>query len=208
MIPTLVKNNITAVSIGVNGGSAPPAVPKIFRWKDTQSKETIIALWNPGGYGDGPADSVYLDDFNEALYYAWRGDNAGPPNPKQAEQFYAAAKTQFPNATVLSSSITNFVDALLKQESAVNNLTVIDSEIGDTWTHGIQSDPWKTAINRAAQREKSKCLESGGCSYDSKAFYNFSRLLLKNGEHTWYELYYNTISIDLNECVLPFFQGW
>merc|ERR1712176_1505921 len=62
---------------------------------------------------------------------------------------------------------------------------IIDGEIGDTWIHGMQSDPWKNAINRAAQRQRTKCLKSGGCSYESGAFYNFSRLLLKNGEHTW-----------------------
>ena len=51
VIPVLVKNNITAISIGVNMGSAPPAVPKIFKWKDIKSNKSIITMVNPGGYG-------------------------------------------------------------------------------------------------------------------------------------------------------------
>ena len=186
MIPILLRNNITAVSIGVNDGSAPPAVPKIFRWKDTQSGEVILGLWNPGGYGTPSTHPVYMDDFNEALVFAWRGDNDGPPNVPEAETFYNETSQIFPNAKIEASSITNFVDAVMANKTVFNNLPLIDQEIGDSWTHGIQSDPWKTAIHRAAQRERSKCLQFGGCSYDSIAFYNFSRLLLKNGEHTWY----------------------
>lgn len=52
MIPILNKNNITAISIGVNEVSASPKVPQIFKWKDTQSNESIITMVNPGGYGD------------------------------------------------------------------------------------------------------------------------------------------------------------
>eukprot|EP01083_Nonionella_stella_P103862 297095_1 len=185
IIPILSRNNITGVSIGVNGGSAPPDVPSIFRWNDPQSNQTIIGLWNAGGYGSVSNSPVFMNGFNEALVFAWKGDNAGPPTPTEAESFYNQTKQQFPNANILSSSITNFVNALLKNEKAVHTLPIIDAEIGDTWVHGVQSDPWKTSINRAAQRERTKCLQFGGCTYDSVAFYNFSRLLLKNGEHTW-----------------------
>lgn len=76
---------------------------------------------------------------------------------------------------------------LTKNPDVVDSLPVVEDEIGDTWTHGIQSDPWKTAVNRVAQRQRAQCLKSGQCSLNSIALYNFSRLLLKNGEHTWYE---------------------
>eukprot|EP00483_Globobulimina_turgida_P013523 UN13548 len=57
--------------------------------------------------------------------------------------------------------------------------------MGDTWSWGISSDPWKNTAFRIAMRKRAQCLESNLCSYDSASFYNFSRLLLKNGEHTW-----------------------
>ena len=59
--------------------------------------------------------------------------------------------------------------------------------IGDTWGYGIQSDPYKTAAHRNAQYLRAKCLEEWNCTTQSPYFYNFSRLLLKNGEHTWYD---------------------
>ena len=47
VIPTLLKKNIAAISVGVNDGTSPPAVPKIFTWKFDDDNE-IIAMWNPG----------------------------------------------------------------------------------------------------------------------------------------------------------------
>lgn len=51
MIPILTENNITAISVGVNMGSSPPDVPRIFKWKDSQSNTSMITMVNPGGYG-------------------------------------------------------------------------------------------------------------------------------------------------------------
>eukprot|EP01084_Bolivina_argentea_P142466 250270_1 len=186
MIPILIDNNITAISIGVNTGSSPPAVPNIFKWKDTNSNISIISMLNPGGYGNVQFPSpVYLPNYNEALVFAWNGDNQGPPTVSDCLGFYNVCQSEFPNANIFASSITNFVRNLSQHQDVVDTLKVIDSEIGDTWTHGIQSDPWKTAVNRIAQRHRSKCLEEKLCTLNSYAFYNFSRLLLKNGEHTW-----------------------
>ena len=38
------------LSIGVNGGSAPPAVPwnQPFLWRDEGTGSQIIAMWHPG----------------------------------------------------------------------------------------------------------------------------------------------------------------
>ena len=47
VIPTLLKKGITGVSVGVNSGTSPPAVPKIFRWKYDEDNE-VVAMWHPG----------------------------------------------------------------------------------------------------------------------------------------------------------------
>ena len=47
VIPTLLKKGIGGMSVGVNSGSSPPAVPKIFRWKFDENHE-IVAMWHPG----------------------------------------------------------------------------------------------------------------------------------------------------------------
>ena len=55
-IPFLIQNGIKGITVGVNPGSAPPAVPPIFQWNF--NNKGIIALWHPGGYPLNPGDSV------------------------------------------------------------------------------------------------------------------------------------------------------
>ena len=44
IIPILKRNNVTAISIGANGGSTPPALPPCFVWQDQNSQEEIYGL--------------------------------------------------------------------------------------------------------------------------------------------------------------------
>jgi hypothetical protein len=37
-----------------------------------------------------------------------------------------------------------------------------------------------------AQQLRAECLGSGACDINDVRIFNFSRLLLKNGEHTWF----------------------
>ena len=38
------------MTVGVNGGSAPPGVPhnQPFLWRDTESQAELLAMWHPG----------------------------------------------------------------------------------------------------------------------------------------------------------------
>ena len=49
-IPILHSQGVRAVSVGVNGGSAPPGVPKNtpFWWRDEASGKQLLAFWHPG----------------------------------------------------------------------------------------------------------------------------------------------------------------
>jgi hypothetical protein len=61
-LPALAAAGVTAISVGVNPASAPPAVPKNtpFAWVDGASGAAVMAFWHPGGYsgtvGDLPMD--------------------------------------------------------------------------------------------------------------------------------------------------------
>lgn len=50
VIPVLAAKGIKAVSVGVNPGSAPPAVPQYtpFIWRDEASGTQLLAFWRPG----------------------------------------------------------------------------------------------------------------------------------------------------------------
>lgn len=43
---------VKMLSVGVNGGSAPPAVPhnQPFLWRDEATNSQIIAMWHPGAH--------------------------------------------------------------------------------------------------------------------------------------------------------------
>ncbi len=43
---------------GVNGGSTPPKVPKIFKWVEPSTGDSVIAMWHPYGYGGFDINSV------------------------------------------------------------------------------------------------------------------------------------------------------
>lgn len=46
VIPSLLKMGVSGVSVGVNGATSPPAVPKLFRWK--YKEQEVIATWHKG----------------------------------------------------------------------------------------------------------------------------------------------------------------
>ena len=79
-IPTLHKAGIAAFSNGVNGASTPPFVPRAFVWRDPASNMSLPTLIHPYGYGgESYEDAVIVPGLAHALVFAWRGDNAGPP---------------------------------------------------------------------------------------------------------------------------------
>jgi hypothetical protein len=74
VIPVLNSVGVQAITVGVNGGSSPPAVPSAFVWQDAASGTDILAMWHPGGYGgiDIP-DCVLVEGLDHALAFAFRG---------------------------------------------------------------------------------------------------------------------------------------
>ena len=66
IIPILKDTGLEMISVGVNGGSSPPDVPRLFRWLDPGSGEDIIAMWHPLGYG---CNENTCDDLDEAVYF-------------------------------------------------------------------------------------------------------------------------------------------
>lgn len=88
-VPILARAGVKALSVGVNGASAPPDVPlnAPFWWVDRPSGTRLLAFWHAGGYSGDPVDSpdqcVTVAGHDEALCIAWRGDNQAPPGVHQ-----------------------------------------------------------------------------------------------------------------------------
>ncbi|WAR01890.1 hypothetical protein MAR_008448 [Mya arenaria] len=182
VIPTLVKKNIKAVSVGVNDGTSPPAVPKIFTWK-FDDENSVIAMWHKGGYPDNPGPSpsnpgglsrdgcVTFEGFDTALCFAFRTDNSGPPE-----------SVEFPGANLHASTFEKFVEAVWPMR---DQLPVVTNEIGDTWIQGISSDPRKLAEYRVVMNALTNCIKEGKCDVNDPQVTESIFNLVKLGEHTW-----------------------
>ncbi|KAL0047364.1 hypothetical protein WJX82_001496 [Trebouxia sp. C0006] len=185
-LPILYAQGVRAVTVGVNGGSAPPGVPhnQPFIWRDTQSQTDMLAMWHPGGYSGVPVDNqtqcVSAAGFDHKLCMAWRQDNAGPHSAEEVLDIFQQTQAAFPGAEVFASTLDNFTLAL---QAALPNLQlpVVTEEIGDTWAYGIASDANKVAEYRALLRMRT----ATAWKVQEADYRNFSRLLLKIPEHTW-----------------------
>ncbi len=193
-ISTLVNVcGIRAVTVGVNPGSSPPAVPKIFQWKlHKESSESVIAMWHPGGYPTNPGfslskagglslmDSTIVEDDGVALVFAFRTDNSGPPlSLDEIHTAFDILELQFEGAKVSASTLDNFVNSVTKE-----SLPTVVGEIGDTWIQGIAADPHKMANYRLGGYALKNCMETGDCQFDFKTL-EYLRFLIKLPEHTW-----------------------
>ena len=147
-IPRLAANGVGAITVGVNGGSTPPNVPRAFLWRDPVSNVSIPAMWHPRGYGGiSFEDAVILPGSSHAIVFDWEGDNAGPPSAATVAGDFASLAKTFPGATIVASTLDDFLPFL---EAAAPLLPVIENEIADTWMHGGGSDPQKVLGHRGA----------------------------------------------------------
>ena len=189
-VPIFARNGIRIISVGANGMNEAPIplgaadTAPVFRWRVGGSE--VYVLFHRGGYGgDGLSDCHYA--AGEALCPDWKGDNSGPRKPEDIKQQWAKIKREFPNATTIrTATFDDFLPAL-ERANASGSLPVITGEVGDTWIHGMQSDPFKTRAMRAMMRLRSACVAApdAQCDASGKAFADFTRLIMKNGEHTW-----------------------
>lgn len=185
VISPLTRAGVQAITIGVNPYSTPPTVPRAFVWRDERTNSSIPTMVHPFFYGGIDfSDAAFFPGLSHAVVFDWRGDNAGPPiSVAEVVSNWAEISSQFPGAAVVASTLDNFT-ALLTPE-ILSNLPVIQTEIGDTWLHGASSDMYKSAANKRAVGARATCIAEGACKSDDPAIANFTRLLLKNAEHTW-----------------------
>ena len=129
------------------------------------------------------SDCVVVPAFPEALCFAFRSDNQGPPQDVQEILGqYEVLRAEFPNAELVASKLEDF---FLSVESLKDQLPVYDSEIGDTWIQGIASDPRKCAEVRGVGRTMKHCFDTKACDISDHRIWNASRLFVKSFEHTW-----------------------
>lgn len=169
MIPLLRQAGIEFLHIGVNPASRMPRVPGLFRWR-CDSGEAINVMYQ-GDYGAFDR----IGESDAALHFAHTGDNLGVQSPEEIGELFAALKRQLPGAEVIAANLNDLAREVRKIE---DTLPVITEEIGDTWIHGIGTDPKKASQFKALER----FWESLPAGEDRDVL---GRGLLLVPEHTW-----------------------
>jgi hypothetical protein len=176
IIPLLAKAGVSFLHIGVNPGSTVPSVPGLFRWQDPGGAELIVM------YESGYGSAFEIPGLEHSLAFGHTMDNMGPQSGDEVKGVYREFKQRFPGAHVFASTLTDFAAHL---EAVRDELPVVREEIGDSWIHGVGSDPIKVSRYRELLRLRAEWLAGDRVSYNERSFINFNRWLLMVPEHTW-----------------------
>ncbi|WP_309385900.1 DUF5054 domain-containing protein [Cerasicoccus frondis] len=174
VVPLLAEAGVRFLHLGVNPASAMPQTPSTFLWQADGAEIVVTYDEDYGGvtyYPDGKALCVNLT-----------GDNLGPQNPEQISQVFEQLKTRFPNAIIKAGGMDVIEPDIWAGRQAY---PVVTSEIGDTWIHGVGTDPAKVARFHQLCRLRKQWIEQGRLTEGGEQDLAFGEQLLLVAEHTW-----------------------
>ena len=174
IVPLLAEAGVQFLHIGVNPASTPPAVPPVFVWRDPSGAELMV-MYHKGSYGE----TMLVPGLADAITFAHTNDNLGPQDEAQLSATYRQLAEQFPSALASPSTLDAFAARLA---TVREQLPVVTQEMGDTWIHGVGTDPAKEARYRELSRLYEKWLANGA---PAETLHAFSHKLLPIPEHTW-----------------------
>jgi hypothetical protein len=177
LVGPLAQAGVTFLDIGVNSASTPPDVPALFNWQDVDGA-LLTVMYHRKDYGG----VVQVPDSDLAVAIEVRDDNSGPHTMAEVRKIYADLRTQFPNAEVSAANLTEIANAVQPFEA---QLPVFTQEIGDTWIHGIPSDPIKLARYRELLRLRAEWVRSGVINPGDQQDLAFLQRFALAAEHTW-----------------------
>jgi hypothetical protein len=176
MLPLFAEAGVKLLHIGVNGASTPPDVPPVFRWRNSDESEVVVIYERVYG------GTRSVEGVNASLAFGHTNDNHGPQGEEEVSGLFDSLRQQFPEARVIGSTMDAFAEALVQ---AKPDLPVVESEIGDTWIHGVGTDPLKVAKFKALSRWRESIQAKEPSFATSRAFSKFSTNLSLVAEHTW-----------------------
>ena len=177
IVRALAGAGVDFLHVGVNPASAVPQVPLRFRWVDGTA--SVNVMYQPGGYGDVQV----VPGTGTAIAIDLTGDNLGPRGAAQVIARFAELQRSFPGAEIRAASLD---DVAAVMRSVAHELAVVTDEIGDTWIHGVGTDPAKTAGFRELSRLRRRWIT--GDTTEGRvdgALVAASTSLLLVAEHTW-----------------------
>jgi len=177
LIGPLAENGVKFLHIGVNSASTPPDVPALFAWKDSAGA-TLVVMYQHKGYGG----VVEIPGSDLAIAIEMADDNAGPHSLDEIRAIYADLRKQFPGAAISASNLSEIANAV---DPYRDQFPVVSEEIGDTWIHGVGSDPVKVARYREVARLRREWIAEGQIKIGDATDLAFLRRFSLCAEHTW-----------------------
>jgi hypothetical protein len=177
LIGPLAEGGVKFLHIGVNSASTPPDVPDIFAWKD-RTGATLTVMYQHKGYGG----VVRIPGSDLAIAIEMADDNAGPHSMEEIRKIYADLRAQFPGAQITASNLSDIANAVNPYR---DQFPVVTEEIGDTWIHGVPSDPVKVARYRELARLRKEWIADGHIAVGDATDLGFLRKFALSAEHTW-----------------------
>ena len=175
LVEHLADHGIKYIHLGVNPTSMVPNVPLSFIWKSGE-KEVIVQ------YSFTYGSPCYVEGMDEVLEFAHTGDNMGPQSEEAVCAEIDRIQALYPNAVVVASTMDEYAKSLLDYK---DRLPIIEEEIGDTWIHGIGSDPLKVSRYRELVKLKDKWEKEGKLTPETEGYEDFMMNLIMIAEHTW-----------------------
>lgn len=167
IVPWLAEAGLRYLHLGVNAASCPPDVPPLFIWKYGQHE--IIVNYSFGGYGN----ATWCEALDELLVFCHAEDNCSPPTAAEVMQLIERYRQRYPEARVSASTLDAFA---ARVETIRHTLPIVEAEIGDTWNHGLATDPGKVSRYRRLSRRLQQEIVCPPAALDA---------LLMVPEHTW-----------------------
>lgn len=174
IVPLLAEAGIQYLHIGLNPASAVAELPSNFIWRRGDHELVVSYDKNYGG--------ITMLPENCALSVNLTGDNLGPQNPSEIGKVYKELERRFPNARIIPGGMDVMTPHIWKQR---HEFPVVTSEIGDTWIHGVGTDPKKTAQFHELSRLREQWIAQGKLEEAGADDMKFGEQLLLLAEHTW-----------------------
>ena len=171
-VPLLARAGVKFLHVGVNSASTPPDVPDLFRWRAPGGEEILVV------YQKSYGSTRFVEGTDLALSFAHTNDNVGPQSVGQAIDCHRDLLDEHPDADIRASTLDAFAEAIWPLRE---RFPLIDQEIGDSWIHGVGTDPKKVSRFLELQRLYDR-FEEEGLSPQRAAF---GRRLCLVPEHTW-----------------------
>ncbi len=176
IIPLLRSSGVKFLHIGINDVSHPVDLPSLFRWRHHDGNEIVV------NYEQGYGNITASPDEKEILIFSHKHDNLGPPSAEEVLKEYERVGRLYPHAAIQAAKLNSFGNAVWEQRE---ELPLITDEMGDTWIHGIGSDPLKMAHYRQFIRQIQTWEDFYSDPVKRDEIEKAKRILCQIPEHTW-----------------------